>query len=103
MVNKYFDDYRFKAAPLATGTHKIFMAAIFAFHTGKALAQIVAIEITVDHLFNVRPPESVLSCEMFIIRLDKNFKIVLHAVVIIRILRSAGLVYGCRQYHVFLT
>jgi hypothetical protein len=33
------------------------MAAVFAFHTGKAFVQITAIEITIDHLFDIGPPE----------------------------------------------
>jgi hypothetical protein len=36
------------------------MAAVFAFNTGKSVAQIAAIEITVDHLFDIRPPEAIL-------------------------------------------
>jgi hypothetical protein len=37
------------------------MAAAFAFHTGKAVVQIAAIQIPIDHLLKIRPPESVLS------------------------------------------
>jgi hypothetical protein len=39
---------------------QIFMAAVFAFHTGKAVVEVAAIQITVDHLFNIRPPETIL-------------------------------------------
>ena len=67
------------------------MAAVFAFHTGKAVVQIAAIQITVDYIYNIRPPEAILPCEMFIIVLDEGFKIVLYTTVIIRILRAAGL------------
>ena len=45
---------------LAGKGQQIFMAAIFAFHTGKAVVQIAAIEIAVDHLLEIGPPESVL-------------------------------------------
>jgi hypothetical protein len=37
------------------------MVAAFAFHTDKAFAQIAAIQIPMDHLLKIRPPESVLS------------------------------------------
>jgi hypothetical protein len=39
---------------------QVFMAAIFAFHTGKTALQIAAIQITVNHLLDVRPPETIL-------------------------------------------
>lgn len=34
------------------------MAAIFAFHVGKSVVQIAAIEIVVYHLLDIRPPEA---------------------------------------------
>jgi len=37
------------------------MAAIFAFHTGKPVVDVAAIQISVNHLLAVRSPESVLS------------------------------------------
>jgi len=39
---------------------QVLMAAVFAFDAGKAVAQIAAIQITADHLFDIRPPESVI-------------------------------------------
>jgi len=52
-----------KVAALARKCQQIFVAAVFTFHAGKAIVQITAIEITVDHLLDIRPPESVLpSC-----------------------------------------
>jgi len=36
-------------------------AAIFASHAVKAVVQVLAIEITIDHLFDIGPPESVLA------------------------------------------
>ena len=45
------------------------MAAVFAFHTGKAVMQIAAIEIAIDHLLDIRPPEAVLPGEILIIDL----------------------------------
>jgi hypothetical protein len=50
-----------KAAALAGKCQQIFMAAVFAFHTGKTVVQIPAIEITMDHLLDIGPPESVLT------------------------------------------
>jgi len=37
------------------------MVAIFAFHAGKAVVQITAVEITIDHLLDIWPPEAVLT------------------------------------------
>ena len=68
------------------------MAAVFAFDTGKAVAQIAAIQITINHLFAIGPPEAVLLGEVFVVGLNEGFKIVLDTVVIIRILRSAGMI-----------
>jgi len=59
------------------------VAAVFAFHAGKPVAQIAAIEIAIDHLLDIRPPEAVLPGEMFIIDLEKGFKIILNAAVVI--------------------
>ncbi len=36
------------------------MAAVFAFHAGKAVVQITAIKIAIDHLLDIWPPEAVL-------------------------------------------
>lgn len=47
-------------------SQQIFVAAILAFDAGKAVVQIAAIQITVDHLFDIRPPEAILPCEKFI-------------------------------------
>ena len=68
------------------------MAAVFAFDSGKAVAQIAAIQITINHLFDIGPPEAVLLGEVFVVGLNEGFKIVLDTVVIIRILRSAGMI-----------
>ncbi len=51
---------RTKMTPFAGECQKIFVAAVFAFDAGKAVDQIAAIEITVDHLFDIRPPEAIL-------------------------------------------
>jgi hypothetical protein len=71
---------------------QVFVAAVFTFDAGKTIVQIAAIEITIDYFFDIGPPESVLPRETVIVFLHKGFKIILHAVVIIRILRLAGVV-----------
>jgi len=45
---------------LAREGQEIRMAAIFTFRAGKAVVQITAVEITIDHLLNIGPPETVL-------------------------------------------
>ena len=85
---------RAEMAALARECQQVFVAAVFASDTGKALAQIAAIEITVDHLFDIRPPEAILPRETVVVFLHKGFKIILDAVVIIRILRVVWLVFA---------
>ncbi len=46
---------------LAGECKEIFMAAIFAFHTGKAVVEIAAVQIPVNDLLNIRSPEAVLT------------------------------------------
>ena len=45
---------------LAREGQEIRMAAVFTFHAGKTFVQITAIEIAIDHLLDIGPPESVL-------------------------------------------
>jgi hypothetical protein len=73
-----------KAAVLAGECRKVFMAAVFAFHAGKSVVQITAIEVAIDHLLDIGLPESVLPGEMLVIDPDKGFKIVLYTAVVIR-------------------
>jgi hypothetical protein len=47
-----------KVAALARKCQQIFMAAVFAFHAGKAVVQITAVEMTIDHLLDIGPPEA---------------------------------------------
>ena len=49
------------------------MAAILAFNTGKAVVQIAAIEIAIDYLLDIGPPEAVLPGEMLVIDPEKDF------------------------------
>jgi hypothetical protein len=50
-----------KAAPLAGEGQEIFVAAIFTLHAGKAVVQVATIEIAINHLLDIRPPESVVT------------------------------------------
>ena len=84
---------------LARKCQQIFVAAIFAFHAGKPVAQITAIEIAVDHLLDIGPPEAILTGEIFIVDLDKDFKIVLYTAVVVRRLRIPGVINGGRSGH----
>ena len=77
------------------------MAAVFTFHAGKAVVQITAIEVAVDYLLDIRPPEAVLPGEILVIDLDKGLKIVLDAAVVIRILRISWTINGGRSGHDF--
>jgi len=45
---------------LAGECQEVFVAAVFAFHAGKPVVQITAIEIAIDYLLDIWPPESVL-------------------------------------------
>jgi len=57
------------------------------------------IQITVNNLLDIRPPESILPREMFIIDLDKGFKIVLYTAVVIRRLWIPGAINSGRKGH----
>jgi hypothetical protein len=72
---------------LAGEGQKIFMAAVFAFHTGEAIVQIAAIEIPVNDLLEIGTEKSILPFKSFLINLEKGFKMILHAPVIIGRLR----------------
>jgi hypothetical protein len=45
---------RAEVAALAGKCQQVFMAAVFAFHTGKTVVQVAAIEITINHLLDMR-------------------------------------------------
>lgn len=49
-----------KVSPFTGEGKQVFMPAVFAFHPGKAVDQIATVEITANHLFDIRPPEAVL-------------------------------------------
>jgi hypothetical protein len=71
---------------------QVFMAAVFASDAGKAVFKIAAVQVAVDYFFDIRPPEAILFGKLVNINLHKGFKIILDAVVIIRILRLSGVV-----------
>jgi hypothetical protein len=50
-----------KATSIAGENHEVFVAAVFAFHTGKAVVQIAAIQIPINNLLKIRPPGAILS------------------------------------------
>ncbi len=79
---------------LAGKSQQVFVAAVLAFDAGKAVSQIAAVKVTIDNLFDIRPPKTVISGKPVIIDLHQGFKIILYTVVIIRVLRVAGPVFG---------
>jgi hypothetical protein len=85
---------------LAGEGQKIFMVAIPALHPGKAVVQVATVQVAVNDLLEVRPPEPVRPFEPLLVDLNKGLKMVLHAPVIIRRLRVPGTVNGGRSgYH----
>ena len=75
------------------------MTAVFTLHAGEAIVQIAAVEVPVNDLLQMRSPEAVLPGEMIVIDPDKGLEVVLHAAVIIRILRVSGAINSGRQRH----
>jgi hypothetical protein len=49
---------------------EVFVATVFAFHTGKAVMQIAAVEIPVNDILQIGPPEVMLPGEMLVVRYD---------------------------------
>ena len=72
---------------------QVFVAAVITSDTGKSMSKIAAVKIAADHLFNIRPPESVIPGKPVIINLQEGFKVILYAVIIVRFLRSPGAVF----------
>ncbi|MFH1284513.1 MAG: hypothetical protein ABIH78_02905 [Candidatus Peregrinibacteria bacterium] len=50
-----------KMTALAGKCQELFVAAVFAFHTGKPVVDVATIQIPINHLLDVRSSESVLS------------------------------------------
>ena len=65
---------RAEMAALAGERQKIFVAAVITSDAGKTMLQIAAVEVTVDHFFDIRPPETVIPGKPVIINLHEGFK-----------------------------
>ena len=63
-------------AALTGKCQQILMAAVFTLHTGKAVVQITAVQIAVNDLLEIGAVESVLPLKLFLIDLDKGFKMI---------------------------
>jgi len=85
------------SASLQHKGQKIFMVAIPALHPGKAVVQVATVQVAVNDLLEVRPPEPARPFEPLPVDLNKGFKMVLHASAIIRRLRVPGTVNGGRS------
>jgi len=68
-------------------------------HGQSCCADRAAIQIPINNLLDIRPPEAVLPGEMFSIDMNKGFKIILYTAVIIRILRADA---AEKRYHQLL-
>jgi len=75
------------------------MIAIFAFNTGKAIMEDATVKITINDLSHIGPEKAILLGKVLIVDLFQRFKIVLNALIILRVLWFAGLVYGRRVGH----
>ena len=75
------------------------MVAIPALHPGKAVVQVATVQVAVNDLLEVRPPESIRPFEPFLVDLNKGFKMLFHAPVIIGRLGIPGTVNGGRSGH----
>jgi hypothetical protein len=82
-------------AALAGKCQQVFMAAIFTFDSGKTVVQTSTVEITVNHLFDIWPPEPILPGVKVVINLHEGLEAVFDAAVVIRILRMTGPVNAC--------
>jgi hypothetical protein len=73
------------------------MVAIPTLHPGKAVLQVATIQVAVNDLLKVGPPEPVWPFEPVLVDLNKGFKMVFHAPVIIGRLGIPGTVNGGRS------
>ena len=72
------------------------MTAFFTFHPREAVMQDAAVQETVNHLFHIGPEKPVPGGEPLIIDLFQRLKVVLNALIVLRLLRLAGAVdRGC--------
>jgi len=82
---------------LAGEGQEIFMVAIPALHSGKAMVQAFAFQVAVNDLSKVGTPKPVRPFELSFVDLNKGRKMVFHAPVIIGRLRVPGTVNGGRS------
>jgi hypothetical protein len=74
---------RTKMAALAGKGQEVLVVAVFALHACEAVVQISAIQIPVDDLLDIGAKKSILPFKPLLIDLEKGFKMILHAPVII--------------------
>jgi len=68
------------------------MTAIAASHPCEAVMEDAAIEVSVNHLFDIGPEKAVFGCEPLVIDLLQRFEVILNTLIILRLLWLAGLV-----------
>jgi hypothetical protein len=85
---------RAEVAALAGECQEVFMAAVLAFHAGKAVVEDAAIQIAEDHLLHISTEEPVLGGKALVIDLLKFLKGILNASVVLGVLRFARAVCG---------
>ena len=85
-----------KMPALTRKPQQIFVTAFFTFHPREAVMEDAAVQETVDHLFHIRPEKPVPGGEPFVIDLLQHLKVILNALIVLRLLRLAGPVdRGC--------
>ena len=77
------------------------MAAIPAFHPGKAVVEDAAVEVPVNHLFHIGSEKAILLGKAIVIDPLQFFKMVLYTLIILGVLWFAGLVNGRCGGHFF--
>jgi hypothetical protein len=78
-------------------SQKIFMVAVPALHPGKAVMQIATFQVAVNDPLEIGTPEPVWPFEPLLVHLNKSFKMIFHAPVIIGGLGIPGTVNGGRS------
>ena len=84
---------------LARKSQQILVVTVFAFHSGKAVVQIAALQIPVNDLLQIGAPEAVLPGKMLIVDTDEDLKIVLYSTIVIGQLGISGAVDCCWERH----
>jgi len=81
-------------AVLAGKCQEIFMATILALHAGKTVMENTAVQIPVDDFLDIGTEKSILPFKSFLINLEKGFKMILHAPVIVGRLRVSWTIHS---------